>query len=364
MDSDIKPTFMHSSRGISGRESKLPLQPLIILIIIAGVGAGVYFFAIQGGIEGIGPSADFDYHNLTITSSLSGVKKGSGNVNEYIIPGEEITISLDVSNVGEIRDTKTLKLKINDSIKQEKNVSLEGGEIKNISFELQTDKIPKKYEIEVGGLRKNFESAVFKKEVREGRVNFVSSPSIGSYSPKLKVPSASWRNHSEAILKIPYGGELKTLNGIPECSFYYETFSPKNSSLSYSPEMFFYVDTTGDEIGEWIYKAIWFCSPPVSHGSFMVKQWFRYKVHDYQTIPMSRFRHNPLDYSEYEKWTRSLTFEEWKDKNPNLKILYFGFALISCEIKDGFQQIICFDKIGINEKIFDLEMQEALETQR
>lgn len=78
---------------------------------------------------------------------------------EKAVPGETVTITVEVQNVGERRGTHELKLIIDGVVEQSKNVTLDGEEYTTAVFTIQRE-TKKSYSIEVDGLSESFDVAV------------------------------------------------------------------------------------------------------------------------------------------------------------------------------------------------------------
>ena len=68
---------------------------------------------------------------------------------------ENVTISVNITNLGEVEDAYTVSLKINGETEGFKNITLAGGNSTIVSFEIKKD-IPGTYEVEVDGLTGTF----------------------------------------------------------------------------------------------------------------------------------------------------------------------------------------------------------------
>jgi len=71
-------------------------------------------------------------------------------------PGETITVTTKVQNVGKIKGTHELELEINGIVEQSEAVTLGGGEITSVSFSVEKD-IDGFYSVELGRLTGVFE---------------------------------------------------------------------------------------------------------------------------------------------------------------------------------------------------------------
>jgi len=74
---------------------------------------------------------------------------------DTVLPGEEVTISIDVENIGNIESAYTATLRVNDMVEATKDVTVAAGEIKTITFTIS--KIEKgTYNVAVDGLTGTF----------------------------------------------------------------------------------------------------------------------------------------------------------------------------------------------------------------
>lgn len=112
---------------------------ITIIIAIAGIGG---YLVLKGGEEGVPAPAEFEVSNLTVSPSEAE-------------PGESVTISVDVSNVGG-EGTYAVELRIDGVIEETKSVTLGGGESTTVSFTVQKE-TRKSYSVEVGDLTQSFE---------------------------------------------------------------------------------------------------------------------------------------------------------------------------------------------------------------
>lgn len=75
---------------------------------------------------------------------------------EEVEPGQTVTVTVDVQNVGGRRGTHELKLIVDGLVEESKDVTLDGGEHTTAVFIIQRE-TKKSYSIEVAGLSKSFE---------------------------------------------------------------------------------------------------------------------------------------------------------------------------------------------------------------
>ncbi len=81
---------------------------------------------------------------------------------DTVLPGEEVTISIDVENIGNIESIYTATLKINDTLEETKDVTLVAGETKTVAFAVS--------------------------RVEEGTYNVAVDDLAGTFSVKIPVP--------------------------------------------------------------------------------------------------------------------------------------------------------------------------------
>jgi len=75
---------------------------------------------------------------------------------EEVEPGESVTVTVEVRNVGEERGTYELELIIDGLVEQSESVTLDGGEATTITFTVQRE-TGKAYSVETDGLSESFE---------------------------------------------------------------------------------------------------------------------------------------------------------------------------------------------------------------
>jgi hypothetical protein len=73
-----------------------------------------------------------------------------------IDPGQELSITATVTNIGDIKDSYMADLKINDTTQQTMQVIVDAGETKAVTFVVVKD-APGIYEVAFGGLTGQFE---------------------------------------------------------------------------------------------------------------------------------------------------------------------------------------------------------------
>ncbi|MFB0499862.1 MAG: PGF-pre-PGF domain-containing protein [Candidatus Hadarchaeaceae archaeon] len=102
---------------------------------------GLSIFAVSG-LTLVPAQAEFELSNLVIDPSEVG-------------PGETITISIVVTNVGELEGTYTVTLKINNVVEATEDVTLAGGATETVTFTVSRD-VEGTYNVEVDGLTGTF----------------------------------------------------------------------------------------------------------------------------------------------------------------------------------------------------------------
>jgi len=110
------------------------------------------------------PSAEVSAKTLPSTPML--VVESLAISPDEVEPGEEVTISVEVKNAGEVARTHTLELLVNGEIVSSEPVTLEPGENRIVLFTISEDE-PGSYEVSVGGLTGGFE-VVKPEEPEEG----------------------------------------------------------------------------------------------------------------------------------------------------------------------------------------------------
>jgi predicted alpha-1,2-mannosidase len=102
----------------------------------------VYIEDLQGVFEVTATGTEFAVENLRISP-------------QRVYLGENVTVSVDVVNVGENNGTKFLALKIDNTLEAIENITLEPGESGIVSFKVSRD-VPGVYEVEIENLTGNF----------------------------------------------------------------------------------------------------------------------------------------------------------------------------------------------------------------
>ncbi|KXA89694.1 hypothetical protein AKJ61_02325 [candidate division MSBL1 archaeon SCGC-AAA259B11] len=106
---------------------------------------GRYYLKIQDLSESfvvVEPAAKFEVRDLTVRPL-------------GCAPGENIIVSVNVQNTGEVKGTHTLKLRVDGTVEKAKNVELGSGRTSNISFTLSR-KTTGTYSVKVGRMEKAF----------------------------------------------------------------------------------------------------------------------------------------------------------------------------------------------------------------
>jgi hypothetical protein len=116
---------------------------LIIDLIIVGAAAGAYFYFASQGIIGVSAKpAKFTVSNLTIDPQTANV-------------GEAVSISVNVTNSGDLLGTIELNFEINGAVKNSQNATMVGNSSQIIQYsDIETQ--PGNYSVRVGDLTGNF----------------------------------------------------------------------------------------------------------------------------------------------------------------------------------------------------------------
>lgn len=117
-------------------------------IYFASTSPDLSYFAIvgvgeEGPSENVPPSENVQFSNLRISP-------------ESVSPEEPVTISVDVTNLGENQVACPVTLRINGVLKDSETVTLDGGENETVDFTV-TEGIPGTYDVEVDGQTGSFE---------------------------------------------------------------------------------------------------------------------------------------------------------------------------------------------------------------
>ena len=89
---------------------------------------------------------------IVLTTAPAEFEVSSLNVSpEEVEPGDTVTVTVEVQNVGEEKGTHKLELKIDGIVEQSESVTLDGGESTSISFFVKKD-IEGSYSVELAGL--------------------------------------------------------------------------------------------------------------------------------------------------------------------------------------------------------------------
>lgn len=128
------------------------------------MGIGIYAL---GGFRGAPAPAEFELANLTVTPS-------------EVEPGEIVTISVDVGNIGEESGTYEVKLEIDGEVEASENITLDGGENKTVSFTAKRNQI-KIYNIWIGDLSDTFSVVMPGPELFAFYYPWYGTPSVSGY---------------------------------------------------------------------------------------------------------------------------------------------------------------------------------------
>jgi hypothetical protein len=116
---------------------------LIIDVIIIGAAVGAYFYLQdQGLVSGTPKPATFTLSDLTIDPIVA-----------YV--GEQVQISVNVTNIGELEGNETVNLQINNAIKDTANITLAGNSSDIVSFTDIENEVGN-YTVQIGNLNGNF----------------------------------------------------------------------------------------------------------------------------------------------------------------------------------------------------------------
>jgi len=99
-------------------------------------------FAIMAQLPQSPPPAEFVLSNLNITPT-------------EVKPGKEVTISVEVTNIGGREGRRTVSLLVNQVLEQTKQITLAPGQTEVVTFTVTRDE-PGSYTVEVNGLTKGF----------------------------------------------------------------------------------------------------------------------------------------------------------------------------------------------------------------
>lgn len=155
---DIKRWLSSRSTKMFGEDRKIT-SAAIFLVLVTATGS-----LIAGALV-TKPEPEFEVDNLTVSSSKA-------------VPGEKVTISVDVKNVGRKVGAHTVELKVDGKIVNSQTITLSGGEEKSVSFTLHREK-KKSYSIELGNLAGTF-SVVEPPEFEVSDLSITSRPSSES----------------------------------------------------------------------------------------------------------------------------------------------------------------------------------------
>ncbi len=159
-------------------------------------------------------------YNISIsnlTKSFEVLKPAEFKVSDLIVnpsevePNEDVEISADVKNIGEVEGTETLELNIEGSLERTKDVTLEGGESTTVTFSI-TKETPESYSVVIEDLSGSFKVL----EPAEFEVsNLQVSPSEVETGEEVEI-SVDVKNVGEIegdkTLELTVDGESKTKN--------------------------------------------------------------------------------------------------------------------------------------------------------
>ena len=97
-------------------------------------------------ILGLSTVAEVEFSNIDISKT-------------FVEPGEETTISADVTNIGDMEGVTTVELLINEIIVDSQEVTLTPDETKTVSFTVSRDEIGT-YQVDIGGLKGSFQVTI------------------------------------------------------------------------------------------------------------------------------------------------------------------------------------------------------------
>ena len=126
------------------RSAMVKLKAILIIdIIIIGAAAGAYFYLQdQGLVSGAPKPATFTLADLTINP-----------VEAYV--GEQVQISVNVTNIGELEGNETVNLQINNALKDTTNITLAGNS-SDIVFFTDIENEVGNYTVQIGNLNGTF----------------------------------------------------------------------------------------------------------------------------------------------------------------------------------------------------------------
>lgn len=102
-----------------------------------------------------------------LSETFSVLKPAKFEVSDLLVapskvgPGENVTVTVDVANVGEVQGNYTVDLKVDGVAEKSRNVTLNGGENTDVSFTIQRKEI-KFHFVEIGNLASRFEVVSYK----------------------------------------------------------------------------------------------------------------------------------------------------------------------------------------------------------
>jgi hypothetical protein len=116
----------------------------VIDVIIVAIAAGVYLYLQNTGELAVAVSkpADFSVSDLTISPFEAGI-------------GEPVSISVNVTNVGDEEGSYSLNLTVNSVLKENRTILLSGGNSSTVGF-TDTEYVEGNYFVKIGGLNGTF----------------------------------------------------------------------------------------------------------------------------------------------------------------------------------------------------------------
>jgi hypothetical protein len=179
------------------RSARTKLKAVLVIdVIIVAIAAGSYYYLQNQGLLAVAKPAEFTLSNLTINP-----------LETYV--GQSITISANVTNVGEEEGNCSANLEINDVLKETKVIQLLGRESKIVEF-IDTENNEGNYSVKIGDLNGTF------------TVIALPSTSTVKVSNLLIDPVEAWAGESINI-------SITASNIRDEASGYWLTFKVNNA---------------------------------------------------------------------------------------------------------------------------------------
>jgi len=131
---------------------------------------------------------------------------------EIVGPGENVVISVDVKNIGEVEDSTLIELEIGGEIVDNENVTLGPDESKPVSFTI-SENIPGEYSVRIGSVRAGYLIGSFKviEEVYFVVENLAITPENvdpgENITISVDVANIGWVEGSE-LIELEIGGEI------------------------------------------------------------------------------------------------------------------------------------------------------------